>query len=218
MIKNIVNIGKELTLSNNDMYIAETIGILHDVGRFTQMKNYKTFMDYETKDHADLGIEVIDRKNLLEHTEAEEKNIILKAIKYHNKFKIPDYEDEKVLLFSKLIRDADKLDILNAHTKYYEKRQYCKDDKLEVFPDEDYYNEDIVYDILNNRNARPGSFKTLNDIKLLRLSWIFDINFKPSIKLIKENRYVERTIKVLPNDNRIQKVKIHLLNYIDERV
>lgn len=79
-------------------------------------------------------------------------------------------------------------------------------------------NEDIVYDILNNRNTGPGSFKTLNNIKLLRLSWIFDINFKLSMKLIKENKYVEHTIKVLPDDNRIQKIKTHLLNYIDKKV
>jgi len=37
--------------------------------------------------------------------------MILDAIKYHNKIKIPNNIDDKTMLFSKIVRDADKLDI-----------------------------------------------------------------------------------------------------------
>ena len=46
----------------------------------------------------------------------EYDSIIYKAIKNHNKYKIEEGLSEKEKLYSKIIRDADKIDIINIFT------------------------------------------------------------------------------------------------------
>ena len=42
-----------------DRDIAWTMGMLHDIGRFEQVKRYGTFVDSESIDHAELGITIL---------------------------------------------------------------------------------------------------------------------------------------------------------------
>src|SRR5690606_12161472 len=39
--------------------------LLHDIGRYEQFRTFNTFSDYRSINHADLGLEIIDRFNLL---------------------------------------------------------------------------------------------------------------------------------------------------------
>ena len=81
-------ISTDLKLSNEDIVLAELIGILHDIGRFEQVKRYDTFKDRISVDHAKLGVEILKENNFIYKFCDEEKyhNIILKAIENHNKY------------------------------------------------------------------------------------------------------------------------------------
>ena len=85
-------IAKSLNMNDDEIFIAKMIGLLHDIGRFEQWKEYQTFKDFESIDHADLGVEILRKDNYLRKYIKEEKydNLILNSIKYHNKFTIPD--------------------------------------------------------------------------------------------------------------------------------
>ncbi len=48
-----------------DRDLAWTMGMLHDVGRFEQVKRYGTFVDSESIDHAELGITILFEEGLL---------------------------------------------------------------------------------------------------------------------------------------------------------
>ena len=98
-----------------DEDLAELIGLLHDIGRFEQIRNYDTFDDKKSVDHANLGVEVLKKDNYIEKycDDKETQELILNAIKYHNKYKIADDIEGVELTYCKLIRDADKIDILN---------------------------------------------------------------------------------------------------------
>ena len=107
-------IAKDLKLNEEDINLAKLIGLLHDIGRFKQLKNFNSFDDNSTIDHAEYGADILFKDNLIRKFLAEETydNIIEKAIRNHNKYKIEDNLSERELLFSKIIRDGDKMDNL----------------------------------------------------------------------------------------------------------
>ena len=111
-------IAKSLNLSSEEVEVAKMIGLLHDIGRFEQWKRYETFVDSKSIDHADLGVEILTTNNYIRkyYSDNEYDEIVLNAITFHNKYKLPDDLNEKEELFSKIIRDADKIDILYLYT------------------------------------------------------------------------------------------------------
>ena len=54
-------IAKSLNLTEEEIYISKIIGLLHDIGRFEQWKQYNTFRDQSSVDHADFGVEVLKK-------------------------------------------------------------------------------------------------------------------------------------------------------------
>ena len=113
VMDNMEKIAKELNLNKEDIELAKCIGILHDIGRFKQFKEYQTFKD-EQMDHANYGVEVIKQNNILEkaNINKEDYEVVYAAIKNHNKYEVEKDLSERELLFTKMIRDADKLDII----------------------------------------------------------------------------------------------------------
>lgn len=218
--ENIQKLGQALELNPNDFRLAETIALFHDVGRFHQYLKYKTLMDFTEpmKNHAELGIDILENSQILDIISHEEKTIVLKAIKYHNVYKLPREEDERVLFFSKLIRDADKLDIYKIHVKYIEEKSEYHKPILKKFPDVPGYTIHNIHDILNNECPQNDNIKNYNDFKLLYISWIFDINFDFTIKRIASNQYIERLIATLPDTEDIKKVNKHVKDYINKRL
>ena len=84
-------LAKDLNLNDNEIYTAKLIGLLHDIGRFEQWKKYQTYRDLISIDHADFGIKILKKDNYIRKYIADDKydNIILKSIKYHNKYRLP---------------------------------------------------------------------------------------------------------------------------------
>ena len=62
-----------------------------------------------------LGLEILKENNFIRKFCSEEKyyDIIFSAIENHNKYKIDKTLEGEKLLQAKIIRDADKIDILN---------------------------------------------------------------------------------------------------------
>ena len=107
-----------LKLNDEDTKLLILIGYLHDIGRFLQRKRYHSYIDNETVDHADLGVDILFKDNLIRSFIDDNKydEIIYKAVKYHNKIDLNYDLTPKEELFCKAIRDADKLDIFYVAT------------------------------------------------------------------------------------------------------
>ena len=104
---------KELNLNQEDTELAELIGLLHDIGRFEQIRIYHTFKDKKSINHGEYGAQILFENGLIrEFIETDEFDEIIKlAVRNHNKDKIEEGLTQRQMLHAKLIRDADKTDI-----------------------------------------------------------------------------------------------------------
>lgn len=215
--RNILSLAKSEKISENECMLAETIALFHDLGRFEQFTKYKTFRDSESENHAFLGVRILNREKTLSRLSKKEENLVLKAVEYHNRMEIPKNVEKKSKLyfFCKLIRDADKIDILRIACEEYSEEGKRLNPALELYlPDTRGYSEPIVSEILNNRMAKIADMKNRNDVKLLRLSWVFDINFPATYSLLREYGYLETIMSSLPEIKETSLLRRHFENYL----
>jgi len=217
--KETLRLGKALKLNRNALRLAEIIALFHDIGRFEQFTTYGTFDDRMSENHATLGLKVLKATNVLSGLTKTEQTIVYNAIEYHNVRKVPDNGDELIELHSRLIRDADKLDIWYVVTNYYTERHRQRNPALELeLPDTSDYSLCFVDDLLNDRVSNSHDLKSFNDMKLLQLGWIFDINFTPTFFYIHERRIIEKIITALPDTDDIRKIQNHVNDYLAKRI
>ncbi len=215
-----VYLADELGLTGNQSRIAEVTALFHDIGRFEQFVKYRTYNDPRSVNHCLLGIEVLRQTKVLEGVDGSERQLIEKAIEYHGRRELPSDLDGECLLFSKLIRDADKLGVFYVVTDCY--RQYRENPeafRLEVeLPDEPGYSQEVVEEILCGRRINYDRLRTLNDMKLLQLGWVYDVNFTATLKRIKKCKFLEMLIDFLPETRDIEMVKEKIFEYVDSRI
>ena len=126
-------------------------------------------------------------------------------------------DSKELLFYSKLIRDADKIDVLRVISENYDEGGKVRNPALENYlPDTAGCSEAIITDILNNRMADINDVKNLNDIRLLRLSWVFDINFPATFSILKRRKYLDTIISSIPETEEVHIIEKHLENYLNE--
>lgn len=215
---NVTKIARCLDIKGDDLALAQALALFHDVGRFEQLRDFCSYNDAITVDHALLGLKVINRSKVLSGLPKRERNIIRKSIWHHNKYQIPITEKADVVLFSRLIRDADKLDILGIVAEHFEKRDQHPNPALDFgLTDELRLSPEAVSDILQGKMVRIAALKTLGDMHLMYLSWIFDIHFPITLACIKEKHYLERLLADLPIEPDIIQVRDFLQAYLEKR-
>lgn len=222
-IYRVADISKDIAIKNNfseeDMKLAELIGLLHDIGRFEQIRVYNTFIDHKSVNHAEMGVKVLFEdgiiRKFIEQTDYDE--IIKVAILNHNKGRIDSQISGKTLEFCKIIRDADKVDIFNVLTTEKIVDAYEKEDlSNEIVSDEIFreFKEDKIIDYSKRTSAA--------DIMVGHIAYIFDFNYDYCLKIIKEQNYIYKLIKRAnyKNEETIKKMNeiVEIANkYINEK-
>ena len=209
-------IAKAINLSDEDIILAKIIALLHDVGRFEQLKVYNSFVDHESIDHGLLGSSMLFKDNLIRSFIKDNKydEIIKKAIINHNKPKVEEGLNEKELLHAKIIRDADKIDILMAKATGLLK-QNNKVLETDIISDE-IYNDFFKEETINNTKR-----KTSLDKWISQFAFIFDINYSCSLKIIKEHKYIETIFNSISFKNketikRVEKIREFTMDYLNK--
>lgn len=222
--ENAKEIAEKLNLSKEDIKLAELIGLLHDVGRFEELKITKELNSVKF-DHAGHGSKMLFEKGMVRKfiEDNQYDNIIKRAIENHSKLEIEKDLDERTLLHSKIIRDADKID--NYRVK--------KDEKVEaIFPKRVNRKEDMeesklsdkVYNtILDKKCVDIHDRVTPLDFWVCILAFTFDLNFDVSYKIVKENDYINVLVDRFKysdseTKNRMEKVRKIINRYINEKV
>ena len=174
-----------LKLSKEQIELATLIGLLHDIARFEQYKQYQTFKDSQSFDHGDYALIILE-KDIRKYIEIDKYDeIIKKAIRNHNKYKIEEGLNEKELLFAKIIRDADKLDILYESAKIFWMGEEYKVEESKISKNilEQFYKKEQV------KKNTEVKLEPIEDIVFI-IALIFDINFKTSFEILRREDYI----------------------------
>lgn len=184
-------IAKELKLTEEKIRLAVLIGLLHDIGRFEQYTIYETFSDKLSVDHADLGEKILDNNNFIRDFIIDDKydKIIKCAIRNHNKYEIQKEIDEQELLYAKIIRDADKIDILYETAEGMVLSENERN-KIE--------NSSISFEYFEQFKRKKKIIKDGNetclDKLILTVALVFDINFDYSKDMIIKEKYISKIL------------------------
>ncbi|NVM57330.1 MAG: HD domain-containing protein [Desulfobacterales bacterium] len=214
----IVMLGQALDLPVEDLLLAETMALFHDIGRFPQYATYGTFKDSASEDHAQLSLKEMAKHNVPVTCSDDEQMLITKAIGYHNVRALPEDEDERCLFFARLLRDADKLDIWRVFIDYYERRHKQPNSTIELgLPNNEACSPAIINCLREQRMADLKDMATLNDFKLLQISWVFDVNFTPTFRAVCERQYVEKIAATLSQTREIRELVAMVRAYLQEQ-
>ena len=185
-------IASNLNLNEEQIRLAELIGIFHDIGRFKQAEKYNTFSDKESGiNHAEYSINVLYEDNLIEKFKVDSKynHIIKKAVLNHNKSAIETGLSEEELLFAKIIRDADKLDIF-----YEGAKMFWTDEKQKEEISESKITDEVIELFSKNVYWNRENIQTKVDSIIHFISLIFDINLKYDFEVIKREDYINKIL------------------------
>lgn len=201
--ENIVHIARGLELPAQDIRLAEAMGLLHDIGRFKQYAVYQTFNDSASENHARLGLRETRRMRVLAGFEKNSRYLITKAIALHNVSALPPGLSRRTLLFARLLRDADKLDIWRVFSEYFQDSARQADPRsrqaiIMGVPDRPTCSQPILDAFDRKKSAAVQHIVTLNDYKLMLVSWVFDLNFAPTVQLLRRRRLIEKISETLP--------------------
>lgn len=187
--ENSKRIAENLNLSQEDIELAELIGLLHDIGRFEQVRLYHTFVDKDSINHGEYGAKVLFEDGLIRKFIKDDKfdRIIKLAIVNHNRADIEEGLTEREKLHAKIIRDADKTDIfmilISGDKKAIWEKADLSDDKI---------SDEIYREFVEDKRINYKERKTSADILVSHFNYVYDLNFPETRKIIRDNKYIDK--------------------------
>ena len=215
-------IARDLNLDEENLKLAQLIALLHDIARFEQLKQFGMYEDYITFDHGDLAVKILFEDGLIRNfiEDSRYDNIILKAIKNHNKLNIEVGLNDLELLHAKIIRDADKTDNFRVSAvDSFDAILNSTREKLE----HDVITEKIYNDFMSSKVIINHERKTDMDNWVSSIAFIFDYNFSSGLKYLKEKDYINIIVnridyKVEDTKEKMETIRKHALQYINNKI
>lgn len=233
-------IAESLGLSEPDVDIAWLLGMLHDIGRFEQIRRFGTFNDVQSVDHAEFGADLLFKEGLIRkfaegyyeecelarsgNEEAEQiiKNnehhnkdtgLLEMAIRQHNKYRVKEDLTERQRMFCDILRDADKVDIFKVNA----------DIPMEIIYDvttEELKNGIITKEVLESFYKKETVLKSVRrsavDHIVGHISLLFELVYKESYRQAKEQGYVYKLLDFKSDVPEVNAEFDDMRKYVDE--
>lgn len=233
-------IAESLGLSEPDVDIAWLLGMLHDIGRFEQIRRFGTFNDVQSVDHAEFGADLLLKEGLIRkfaegyyeecelarsgNEEAEQiiKNnehhnkdtgLLEMAIRQHNKYRVKEDLTERQRMFCDILRDADKVDIFKVNA----------DIPMEIIYDvttEELKNGIITKEVLESFYKKETVLKSVRrsavDHIVGHISLLFELVYKESYRQAKEQGYVYKLLNFKSDVPEVNAEFDGMRKYVDE--
>lgn len=233
-------IAESLGLSEPDVDIAWLLGMLHDIGRFEQIRRFGTFNDVQSVDHAEFGADLLFKEGLirkfaegyyeeceLARSGNEEAEQIIKnnehhnkdtgllelAIRQHNKYRVKEDLTERQRMFCDILRDADKVDIFKVNA----------DIPMEIIYDvttEELKSGVISKEVLESFYKRETVLKSVRksavDHIVGHISLLFELVYKESYRQAKEQGYVYKLLDFKSDVPEVNAEFYNMRKYVDE--
>ena len=170
--------------------VCEAAALLHDTGRYEQLRRYNTFRDSDSVDHAVFSHDIVVEKGWLEGV--EHRQAILDAVLFHNRRELPKGLDPLTLAAAQTVRDADKLDIFRVLEDQVAKtdwRHNCQ--AFWNLPTTARPNPDVLAAIRERRPVAYQDIRSLADFVLIQVGWmISDLAYATSRRLCAERGHL----------------------------
>lgn len=186
-----------------EIELAWLAGLLHDVGRFEQLRRYGTFIDAQSIDHAEFGADILFKEGKIREYAADsaEDELLEKTVRCHSAYRVPDNYTQREKKFADLLRDADKIDILKVNV---------------IVPIEEIYNvstydlkhcsvtEEVLQAFYEEHAVLRSLKKTPVDNVVGHISLVYELVYPVSCKLVYEQGYLDKLMNFrseLPETN-----------------
>lgn len=186
--------------------LAQHIGWCHDLGRFPQFAMYRTFDDSCSVDHGVYSLKMAQLLGLSRQLTAREKGLFWSAIKLHNQPCLPRNLPEKAHFFATLIRDADRLDIFRIFVDYYRNGPVAGSPLELGYPDTGEVSSAVAESILSGQSPPYQMGKSVQDMRLIKLSWIYTLETPGAMALVQQSGIVGATRAVVPHTPLTQRI------------
>lgn len=165
--------------------------LFHDVGRFEQFSRFGTFSDALSVNHGILGAQVLQREGFLASEPPSLKQLIKAVVLLHNRQQIPHGLDRNTLFPLKVVRDADKLDILRVMAGFL--GVGCEPDDTILLHLKDEPSAISPSFLSFGYTSQPLAYLSMryvNDFRVLLVSWMGQMNFPQSRDIALEEGHV----------------------------
>lgn len=147
--------------------------LLHDTGRYEQLRRYNTFRDSDSIDHAVFSHDIVEEKGWLDGCDEELRRSVLAAVLYHNRRDLPAGLDDLTFSMAHVVRDADKLDIFRVLEDQIDHTDWRNDSRafwnLSIAEPP---NPAVIRAIEAGRPVDYQSIRSLSDFVLIQVGWM----------------------------------------------
>lgn len=239
-------IAASVGLNEEEQALAWLSGMLHDVGRFEQLRRYHTFVDSASVDHARLGADLLFGTNLTgvwdetdrrsPKQQAEEKmdfsrgilrefveddqgdELLFRAVCNHNTYRIENDLDERTQQFCHILRDADKIDILRVNIETPLEDIYnCTTQELNAYP----VTEEVMQCFREEHAVLRSLKKVPIDHVVGHISLTYELVYPKSVQLMAEQGYLEQLMNYRSENEKagaqFKEIRDHMHNYLKKR-
>lgn len=201
----------------HDPLLARAIAVLHDTGRFPQYDRYRTFWDARSVNHGELGAGVLAGSGVLKGLASRERGIVLTSVRYHNAFGLPR-TGVSAPVYLKLIRDADKLDVWRVLADNYELAPDARADAVgQGLTESGLCSPEVLGRLASGRVVPLSRLKGMDDMRLMQLSWVYDLNFPASCSLALEQGDIKRIASSLPDMPEVRRAVGRAISHLEKR-
>lgn len=216
-------IAESIELTREEIDFAWFTGLLHDVGRFEQLKNYGTFNDAQSIDHALYGAKILfDDGRISDYIvtplDSEQKEFLRKVLSCHSAYRIPEDYNKREKMFADILRDADKIDILKVNVDVPLEEIYN-------VTSEELRTSEVTEAVMENfseKRATPRMLKrTPVDNVVGHISLVYELVYPISLKIVEEQGYLDKLLK-FKSDNpktmeQFHKLRIMMEAYLEQK-
>lgn len=196
-------------LARPELYRAAAL--MHDIGRFSQFERFGTYRDDLSVDHGEVGADVLGQSDFLQCFGSEDRARLVETVRLHNKRELPDDLDPLTASLCRVVRDADKLDIVPVvMSKMLPDGPRDPVVTLGLADEPETWTETVAGIVGQGVSPSYGQLRVVNDFKLLLASWGPRLEFRTSRQLFARRGYLDRLFDLLPRDGRLAALKADL--------
>ena len=213
------DIASDSAVSGQVHLAARMAALLHDVGRFPQYKQYHTFRDAESANHAALSVRHALRGQMLADLPADLRRLVLGAVILHNVRILPATLPPETLAVARIVRDSDKLDIFSVMIAHFSQESPLHPEvALNVKLHPTAYSPAVLAGLLKGETGDYRQIVWVNDFKLMVVGWLYDLNYRRACQILQDLGYLDTIFDSLPQDPPILELRGRIMAHLAHRL